>query len=162
MQSIYPKATQVRTLEQRAVRANYWAAKIEGLEITPEEAAISSNIDPLQLDVWMDDSAFKKWFYQSPKPMKVALKALAMLALEKGMELLDHKEVEIQERTMKFFIDQQVGKAKERTRDIPSDEEQEEDLSKSLEDLDILEKKLNKLTKEVEDGNDSGETKQGA
>ena len=120
------------------VKDFYWAMRAGGEEIKPESAATQCDILPAIIETWFDDPDIKEWFFTSPIKFKQAMRATTMMAIRKGRELLESHDPSVREKAMRYFIDQQVGKAQDKGRDEDG-EEDDAGLAKAIEDLNKLE-----------------------
>ena len=121
------------------VKDFYWAMRLEDMEITPQQAATKCGIKPSAVDEWFYIEEVKEWFEEAPLKMKPQLKALSMMALRKGRELLQGDDARAQ-KAMEFFIDHATGKAKEKAANSLMDED--EDLAGDIAEVNRIMEKL--------------------
>ena len=127
------------------VKDFYWGMKFEDVEITPKQAASKCGIRPSAIDEWFQINEIEEWFFDPPLKLKPQLKAICMMAMRRGMEMLRNDD-DRAEKVMKYFIDQATGKAREKNNQF--DEVEDDDISDDIEKLDELMDKFNKISSE--------------
>ena len=139
------------TPEMLVVKDFYWGMKMEGMEITVEQAARQCDINDNLMAAWESNDDFHRWFHEPPVKMKAALKSLAYTAIREGRKLLQDEDPEVRFKMVKYLIDQTTGKAAEKGSAGQFDEEDDG----ILEDQQELDKLMKQLNKERENGKDT-------
>lgn len=145
------------TPEMLMVKEFYHSMKLSGEDIQPHEAAVQCDIAPSAIENWFDDPDVKSWFMTPPIKFKAAMKAVTLMALRKGRDLLSSGPPDIQEKAMRYFIDQSLGKAKDKQGDF-DEEDEDESLMDDIKELEKLEAKF-KGEADENTGKDAGNSK---
>jgi hypothetical protein len=130
------------TPDMYLVKDFYWSLKMDNMDISPEEAATQCDISPEAIDEWFDDDGIEKWFMTPPVKLKSAIKAVTQIAIRKGRDLLNCDDLSIQEKAMRYFIDQATGKAREKANVLDDDDEDDINLDEDMKQLDKMMKKI--------------------
>ncbi len=131
------------TPEMLVVKDFYWGMKMEGMEITVEQAARQCDVNDNLMASWDSNDDFHRWFHEPPVKMKAALKSLAYTAIREGRKLLQDEDPEVRFKMVKYLIDQTTGKAAEKGSAGQFDEE-DDGILEDQQELDNLMKQLNK------------------
>jgi hypothetical protein len=146
--------------EMYMVKDFYWSLKFDNMDITPEEAASQCDILPAAIDEWFDDPDIENWFMTPPIKLRSAIKAVTQIAIRKGRELLNCDDLSIQEKAMRYFIDQATGKAREKSSLIDDEEDDDISLEEDMRELERLMKKGGNSGKENKVKEDKGDVGQ--
>ena len=110
------------------VKDFYWSMQFEKLEITPKQAASQCGIKPKAGDEWFSIPEIKEWFEEPPLKLRPQLKAVCLMAMRRGREIMQGEGTGA-EKMIQYFIDQAQGKAKEKAANALMDED---DLSEDI------------------------------
>lgn len=142
------------TPDMFVVKDFYWAMQFEKTEITPKQAASQSGIKPSSIDEWFKLPDVKEWFFEAPLKLRPQLKAVCLMAMRRGREIMN-RDGAGSEKMIQYFIDQAQGKAKEKAANSLIDDD---DLTEDMENLEKLMEKAKELRSGKNDAEVQGDS----